>query len=158
MVLRLDDGTVVGAAETLGVTDASTPAVALDPDKAFAAGRLAPQAVTKLEELLRNFAEKFPTRHLRTVDLKRRASDAFGEVGDARVACRCPGTGRGGQDSGTGLLGDAPPLLSCGLSKRVALRPKRQGLSAHLPARSGVARCCDPRAGYYCTWPRSATP
>lgn len=80
VVLRLDDGSVIAAAETLGVADASTPAVALDPDKAFAAGRLAPEAVTKLEELLRTFADKFPSRHLRTVDLKRRASDAFGEV------------------------------------------------------------------------------
>lgn len=79
VVLRLDDGSVIAAAETLGVADASTPAVALDPDKAFAAGRLAPEAVTKLEELLRTFADKFPSRHLRTVDLKRRASDAFGE-------------------------------------------------------------------------------
>jgi hypothetical protein len=80
VLLRLDDGTLIGASTTLGVTDASTPAVALDPVEAFAAGKLAPGAVTKLEELLRKFGEKFPTRHLRTVDLKRRASDAFNAV------------------------------------------------------------------------------
>jgi hypothetical protein len=80
VLLRLDDGTLIGASTTLGVADASTPAVALDPVEAFAAGKLAPGAVTKLEELLRKFGEKFPTRHLRTVDLKRRASDAFNAV------------------------------------------------------------------------------
>ena len=80
VLLRLDDGTLIGASTTLGITDASTPAVALDPVEAFAAGKLAPGAVTKLEELLRKFGEKFPTRHLRTVDLKRRASDAFNAV------------------------------------------------------------------------------
>lgn len=91
--MRLDDGSLIAEAATLGVTDASTPAVALDPDQAFAADRLAPEAVTKLEELLRNFAEKFPSRHLRTVDLKRRASEAFGEVsadGMHGSVSRCP--------------------------------------------------------------------
>ena len=76
-MLRLDDGTLLGAAETLGVADAETPAIALDPEHAFQAGRLGSPAVATLEELLRRFADKLPGRHLRSVDLKRRASEAF---------------------------------------------------------------------------------
>lgn len=76
--MRLDDGTLIGAAATLGVTDAATPCVALDADRAWQSGRLAGPVVGKLEDLLRLFAEKVPGgRHLKTVDLKRRASDAF---------------------------------------------------------------------------------
>lgn len=72
VLLRLDDGQMLGCAATLGITGVpSDSAAVLDVDAAFKAGKLPPALVQKLESILRQIAEKVSgndTYHLRTVN------------------------------------------------------------------------------------------
>lgn len=72
VLLRLDDGQILGCAATLGITGVpSDSAAVLDVDAAFKAGKLPPTLVQKLEGILRQIAEKVSGSdhyHLRTVN------------------------------------------------------------------------------------------
>lgn len=72
VLLRLDDGQMLGSAGILGVAGVSSDsATVLDIDAAFKAGRLPATLVQKLEGILHQFAEKVlgsSSYHLRTVN------------------------------------------------------------------------------------------